>query len=829
MASNSYMIKFGADASSVTKAINNLNTDMRSLKSVVSNTNTAFKLTGDTSVLDTKLSALNKIVDITEKKAVTLRQKLADLAESNGGELPQTAEAKKLSSQLESTEGQLIKFKALVKNTENMKAGDSISDGFDKAGKSIERAGEKTNLLHSGIQKAGGVMSTFVGMLGANIVGAGLAAVGSVFAGMTGGIIDASDALNKFTGTMNFAGKSKKEIDQVTKASQDYADKTVYDLNTVLNTTAQLAANGVGGYQKLTEAAGNLNAVAGGNADTFQSVAMVLTQTAGAGKLTTDNWNQLADAIPGASGKLQEAMKKNGAYTGNFRDAMEKGQITSKEFNKAISDLGMTKAAKDAATSTSTIEGAMGNLQASFQTAGREMLDAIKPALTGVMSSIADAVPKVTAALGKLFKGINASGITKAFSAVGKALTDSIGQVDLSGITTSLSAIGKTVSATFGKMDFSGLTNLVSAILPAVSAGFTTFMQVASPAISSVVSAFGNLWNAIQPILTAIGSVLMPVFKILGGYLGGVFSGIMSTVSVAFNVLAGVAKFLTPVIQWIAKAFNALAPYIQTAVTWFGKAQGSFRAMGGIFKAIGSVLGSVGGAIAQAFSSMGSKLGSIFGGVKAAFGAVGRLFGSVGSSIGRVASGVVRYFANIGGKIAGGFGNVVGKIAGTFSGVGKAIFSKFGNLSKIGMNVVKGIASGITSGYKFLKSVISSFVGNTVSFIKKLFKIHSPSRLMRDEVGTYITQGIGVGMTDQKAMGTVQKSIGTVTNSIVGGFGNVTTGTLNGNIGGTGSMAPNAAVTTQAGTNVLTFNISGSDPTRTANEVRKVLRQEKLI
>ena len=63
---------------------------------------------------------------------------------------------------------------------------------------------------------------------------------------------------------------------------------------------------------------------------------MVMTQTAGAGKLTTENWNQLEDAIPGASGVLQKAMKDNAAYTGNFRDAMAEGQITSDEFFKAV-------------------------------------------------------------------------------------------------------------------------------------------------------------------------------------------------------------------------------------------------------------------------------------------------------------------------------------------------------------------------------------------------------------------------------------------------------------------------------------------------------------
>ncbi|MFR2313482.1 MAG: tape measure protein [Bifidobacterium sp.] len=153
---------------------------------------------------------------------------------------------------------------------------------------------------------------------------------------MSGEITSASDSAQKFASTLNFAGVSEQQIKRLTASTQDYADKTVYDLNDIRNTTAQLAANGVPNYDKLAEAAGNLNAVAGGSADTFKSVAMVLTQTAGQGKLTTENWNQLSDAIPGASGKIQQALKEAGAYTGNFRDAMADGQITAQEFNDAI-------------------------------------------------------------------------------------------------------------------------------------------------------------------------------------------------------------------------------------------------------------------------------------------------------------------------------------------------------------------------------------------------------------------------------------------------------------------------------------------------------------
>lgn len=201
--------------------------------------------------------------------------------------------------------------------------------------------------------------------------------------------IDASDATNKFKNTLSFAGKSAADVDRLTKSTKEYADKTVYGLSDIQSITAQLASNNVQGYDKLAEAAGNLNAVAGGNAETFKSVGMVLTQTAGQGKLTTENFNQLADAVPGASGKLQQALLEAGAYTGNFREAMEKGEITAEEFNAAVMDLGMTDVAKEAATSTKTIEGAWGNLEAALVSGAMGIVDQIKPALTDFMGNVA--------------------------------------------------------------------------------------------------------------------------------------------------------------------------------------------------------------------------------------------------------------------------------------------------------------------------------------------------------------------------------------------------------------------------------------------------------
>lgn len=217
----------------------------------------------------------------------------------------------------------------------------------------------------------------------------------STLSGMTGEVMGTSDAIEKFQSTMNFAGKTKEETEEATKIFKKYADDTVYDLNDITNTGAQLAANGIKNYKELAIAAGNLNAVAGGNADTFKSVGMVLTQTAGAGKLTTENWNQMADAIPGASGKMQEALKNMKAYTGDFRQAMADGQISSEEFLKAIQELGSSDAAEKAARSTKTFEGSIGNLEATVTTGMTNVLDAFgKENITGAITKFGDIAGK---------------------------------------------------------------------------------------------------------------------------------------------------------------------------------------------------------------------------------------------------------------------------------------------------------------------------------------------------------------------------------------------------------------------------------------------------
>lgn len=271
---------------------------------------------------------------------------------------------------------------------------------FDKLKAGIHGTNSKIDELGRNVNRSNSILGTFRERLSfgaiAGMASSAIQSISSSVMGLSGEVMATSDAIDKFESTMNFAGKTKKETEEASKYFKTYADKTVYDLQDVANTGAQLASNGIEKYKEITIASGNLNAVAGGNKETFKSLGMVLTQTAGAGKLTTENWNQLADAIPGASGKLQEALSKNGAFVGDFREALENGEISSEEFLTAIEQLGNSKSAEKAAKSTKTFEGAFGSLKSTVVSGMKDMIDAVgKEKITKSITGFGDSVQKI--------------------------------------------------------------------------------------------------------------------------------------------------------------------------------------------------------------------------------------------------------------------------------------------------------------------------------------------------------------------------------------------------------------------------------------------------
>lgn len=632
----------------------------------------------------------------------------------------------RMRTQMNNAQTDINKTKSEIKDLESQMG--KSADSGDKLGKSIEDAGEKARNAEGGFTVLKGAIANLAG----NIV---MSAINGV-QNLAGEAISSADALKKFESTMNFAGYDDATISKAKDDMKEYADMTVYDLDTVANTTAQLAANGIQDYTGLTEAAGNLNAVAGGNADTFKSVSMVLTQTAGAGKLTTENWNQLSDAIPGASGKIQEALQKNGAYTGNFRDAMEKGQITADEFNQAIMDLGFTDAAQEAATSTDTFEGAMGNLEAAVTDGLMQIYDAIgSENVTGFINGINDAV---TAAIPYIKDGVS-------------WLKDNLPTIAplLAGIATAMGGIMVAQKVEAMVTAFKSWKTATEGMT--VAQRLLNAAQLSSPIglvlglVAGLIAAIVVLWNTNDGFREAIINAWQGIQDFVGNAIqaiGDFFVNLGTTISQLPQMFSDwLNSVIATVTEWVtnmaSSAASAGSQFVGNVVSFISNLPANVASF--LSNVISNVVG-----WASNMASNASSAGLKF--LNNAIEFVSQLPGRIASFLGNVISNLGSWASNMASMGAEGAANMFNAVVNGLASLPSEIYS-------IGSNLVQGLWNGISDMVGWIGEKIKGFGDSVLSGLKNFFGIASPSKLMRDKVGKYIAQGIGKGFTDE--MGSV--------------------------------------------------------------------------
>ena len=115
----------------------------------------------------------------------------------------------------------------------------------------------------------------------------------------------------------------------------------------------------------------------------------------------------------------------------------------------------------------------------------------------------------------------------------------------------------------------------------------------------------------------------------------------------------------------------------------------------------------------------------------------------------QILSAGIRLIAELGLGLIRGIPQLVIRIPEIIARMVNGLLEGIKDFANVGVNLVKGLWNGISGSYDWIKSKIKGWVGNVMSFIKKLFGIKSPSRLMRDEVGKYLAQGLGVGFDDE--------------------------------------------------------------------------------
>lgn len=305
---------------------------------------------------------------------------------------------------------------------------------------------------------------------------------------------------------------------------------------------------------------------------------------------------------------------------------------------------------------------------------------------------------------------------------IGKALLDT-----LKSVPSALDTIVPMIGSIGGK-----ITGAFAANFPSILSNILTFIQQLGNHLSAqapylINKGFEMLNNLVNGIINAIPVLIQKVPQIITTFANIINDNAPTIVTKGFELVGklvmGIIKAIPLVIQNIPQILKAIWS-VFTAFQWLN-----------LGKTVMSALGN---------------------GIKAMKGSIGNAAKNIGETIINFIKSIPGRLISLGRSMINGLKNAIsggaGGVRSVMSRIGQVIVNSLkaipGQLSNIGVNLVKGLWNGIGNMTGWIKSKISGFGKSVVNGLKSFFHIHSPSTLMRDEIGIYLGQGIGIGIED---------------------------------------------------------------------------------
>lgn len=107
------------------------------------------------------------------------------------------------------------------------------------------------------------------------------------------------------------------------------------------------------------------------------------------------------------------------------------------------------------------------------------------------------------------------------------------------------------------------------------------------------------------------------------------------------------------------------------------------------------------------------------------------------------------------------------------SAIESAILKLPGKMLSIGKDIVTGLWNGISGMVGWITDKVMGFANSVLGGIKKALGIHSPSRVMRDQVGKMMALGMGIGFEKNIPETDMEKQLGKTVNKLKAGANSV--------------------------------------------------------
>lgn len=577
-------------------------------------------------------------------------------------------------------------------------AGDGLEQGLDQGSK-------------SGADKAGANMESFGDKMKGVLAGISVAAI----AASINELVSVTNEFQEDMGKLSVAA-------QQNSVSTDAANGAYRDMVGILGETDQ-SVEAVNHLFALcgdnTQALSDWTNIASGVYATFgdslplEGLTEAANETAKVGQVT----GPLADAINWAS---EAAVQQGVALSGNqaavdaYNSALASGATQEDAFNAALAACNTEQ--ERAQLITDTLSGVYAEAGAQYQQTNADVIAyrQSQSDLTAAMSSLGQTFMPIVTGLTDV--------ATMLLSGVQPAVQWFVTNLPiiapiLAGIATTIGLLAVVLNAS----TIATAAQTVAANAAAAAQGLLNAVMNANPIalivvlIAGLVAAIIGLWNNSEAFRNFVTGAFQQIQQVAQVVIDAIVNFFTVTVPSAIEVVMLHFQILwNRIVSVFDGALSTVRGFVSNVVNFFTVT---------VPNAVSNMLSAAGRIPGQIASFLGSALSS------------------AASFVGDFASSAIQAASRFVSNIVSGLSGLAGRVM------------------SVGSDIVHGIWSGISGAAGWLMNQISGFANNIVSGIKGFFGIHSPSTVMRDQVGKYLAEGVAVGWEKNDPMASIERDL----------------------------------------------------------------------
>ena len=590
------------------------------------------------------------------------------------------------------------------------------------------------NGFNKGLKNLGGIASKGMAVLAGAVAGVATAMGTGIALGVkyNASIEQYQTSFEVMTGS---ADKAAEVIERLKKVGAE----TPFELPELADTTQLLMNYGFTADDAMDKMM-MLGDISQGSADKMSRIATAYGQMSSAGKVSLEDVKQMIEA---GFNPLQEISESTGESMESLYKRISKGTLSVDEITasmeRATSEGG--KYFQSMEKQSQTVNGLISTLKDNAQ---QLLGEVVKPISESMAKEL---LPSAINAMEQLTTAFQTEGVDGLIQAGGQIITNL-----LLGIAEAMPNIIDTAVQVIAVF----ISNINVNLPQILSAGGRILQSIINGCLQLLPLLVGLAFNIITTLLTGLAqnapALMQQGIQMISGYVNSILSQLPKVLQTGINIITELLNgLLVSAPQIIQQAFDMLTEWYTTIIDMLPTILQSgvdmiLSLLDGLIANAPKIIKQAGTMLVDFVAEIASHLPEI---LKKGIEIIGELL-----------AGIIEKVPDL-----------IGEVPGIIADLGEAFLDK--DWGSIGLNIIKGIASGITGAIGTIVDAAKNAAKNAYDAACDFLGINSPSRLFRDKVGKYMALGMGIGFEKNIPETDMQKQLGKTVNKLKAGANSV--------------------------------------------------------